>query len=105
MGILKNMFKNPPSPPIQCCEPATWLDASFAHCFSTLLIERRTEKHELVQIAAFPIIFVTDCLKNLKNFKYGILELVVLNHYEGMQLPITSLLYKSQQFLNHKQAA
>ena len=33
-------------------------------------------------------------LKNLKNFKCGILLLLILNKIEGMHLPITSLLYK-----------
>ena len=37
MGILKSVFKIPPSPPIQWCEPITYLDASFSHRFSTLL--------------------------------------------------------------------
>ena len=45
---------------MQCCEPITWLDASFAHCFSTLLRGGRGEKHKIVQIAVFPIIFFTD---------------------------------------------
>ena len=42
----------------------------------------------------FPKIFVTDCLKNLQNLKWGILELLILSQIEGMDLPITSLLYK-----------
>ena len=53
--------KNSPSPPIQFCKPITLLDASFAHCSSTLLRETRGKKHKIVQIAGFPIIFVTEC--------------------------------------------
>ena len=56
---------------------------------------RRGEKHTIVQTAAFPIIFVTDRLKNLQNFKCGILLLLILNQIEGMYLPITSRLYRS----------
>ena len=86
----------------ELCDFVTWLDTSFAHCSSTLLRGgggggggRRAEgeKH-IVQIAVFPIIFVTDCLKNLQNLKCGILELLTLSQIEGMDLPITSLLYK-----------
>ena len=36
------------------------LDASFAHCSSTLLRGEKGEKHKIVQIAVFLIIFVTD---------------------------------------------
>ena len=36
------------------------LDANFAHCSSTLLRGERGDKHKIVQIAVFPIIFVTD---------------------------------------------
>ena len=50
----------------------------------------RGEKHKIVQIAVFPIIFVTDCLKNLQNDKCGILQLFILNQVQGMCLPITS---------------
>ena len=60
MGILKSVFKvlplPPPLPLIQCCELITLLNASFAHCFSILLRERRGEKRQIVQIAVFPII-------------------------------------------------
>ena len=68
MGILKSLFKNTHSRPIQCCEPTTYFDASFAHCFSTLLRGGRKWKHENVQITAFPIIFVTGCLKKSEKF-------------------------------------
>ena len=68
---------------------------SFAHCSSTLLRGRRGERHKIVQIAVFPIISLTDCLKNLQNFKCGISLLLILNQIEGMYLPITPLLYKS----------
>ena len=74
-GNFKKCVENFPSPPIQCCEPITLLDASFAHYSSTLSRGGRGEKHKIVQIAVFPIIFVTDCLKNLQNFKCGILLL------------------------------
>ena len=80
---------------MQCCELITLLDESFAHCSSTLLRGGTGEKHKIVQIAVFPIIFVTDCLKNLQNFKSGILLLFILNQIEGIYLPITLLLYKS----------
>ena len=70
------------------------LDESFAHCSSILLRGERGDKHKIVQIAVFPIIFVTDCLKNLQNLKCDILELLILNQIEGMHLPIASILYK-----------
>ena len=38
--FLKVCLKFPP-PPIQYCERITWLDATFAHCVSTLLRARR----------------------------------------------------------------
>ena len=47
------------------------------------------EKHKIVQIAVFLIIFVTDCLKNLQNFQFGILQLLILNHIGGTHLPIS----------------
>ena len=94
MGVLKSVFKIPP-PSIQCCQPITLLIASFPHCSSTLLRGRSGGTHKVVQIAVFPIIFVTDCLKNLQNFNCGILLLLILNQIEGMYLPITPLLYKS----------
>ena len=80
---------------MQCCKLIIFLDASFARCSSTLLRWGRGEKHTIVQIAVFLIIFVTDCLKNLQNFKCGILLLLSLNQIEGMYLPITPLLYES----------
>ena len=40
------------------------------------------------------MIFVTDSLKNMQNLECGILELLILSQFEGMHLPITSLLYK-----------
>ena len=95
MRNLKSVFKNSPSPPIQCCEPIGLLDARFAHCCSTLVSRRRGEKNKVVQVAVFSITFVTDCLKNQQNFKCGILLLLILNQIEAMYLPITSLLYKS----------
>ena len=55
----------------------------------------RGENQKIVQIAAFPILFATDSLKKLQNFKCVILLLVALNHFKGIQLPIMSLLYKS----------
>ena len=79
----------------QFCEPITLLDASFAHCSSTLFRGGRGEKHKIVQTAVFPIIFVTDCLQNLLNLKCGILLLFILNQIQVMYLPITSPLYKS----------
>ena len=50
----------------------TLIDASFAHCSSTLLRGGREEKHKIDQIEVFPIIFVTDGLKSLQKFKCGI---------------------------------
>ena len=52
------------------------------------------EKHKIVQIAVFPIIFVTDYLKNVQNWKCSIIEMLIQSQIEGMHLPITSLLYK-----------
>ena len=51
------------------CEPITLLDASFAHCCSTLLRRGRVEKNKIVQIAVFLIIFVTVCLKYQQKFE------------------------------------
>ena len=73
----------------------SFLGASFAHCSSTLLGGGRGEKHKIIQMAVFPIIFVTDCLKNLQNFKCCYLLLLILSESKGMYLPITSLSYKS----------
>ena len=87
MQILKSAFKIPPSPLYN-------VDAGFAHCFSTLLEKGAGEKHQIVQIAVFPIIFVTDFLKTLQHLLCGILELLILCQIEGMHLPITSLLYQ-----------
>ena len=67
---------------------------------SILLRGGRGGKIKIVQITVFPIIFVTDCLKNLQSFKCGILQLLILNQIEDMHLPITSLLYKSYNFWN-----
>ena len=41
---------------MQCCEPITLLEASFAHCYSTLLRVGRREKHKIVQVGIFLII-------------------------------------------------
>ena len=73
-GNFKKCVWNFASPPIQCWEPialldasfvhwepTTLLDASFAHCSSTWLRRGRGEKHKIVQIAVYPILFVTDC--------------------------------------------
>ena len=84
MGILKSDFKNPLSPPRQCCKPINSFTQIFAHCFSTLLREGRGEKHEIVLIAIFSITFVTDWLKKSEKRKCSILQYVVLNHFEGM---------------------
>ena len=90
-----NCFKNFPSPPMQCCKPITWLKAGFTHSSSTFLRKGRGEKHTIVKIAVFPIIFSTDSLENLRNFRSGILQLLILNQIECMHLPITSVLYKN----------
>ena len=85
MGILKSVFKISPLPYIQCCKPITLFDPSFTLCSSTFLRGGRGEEHKIVRIAVFPIIFVTDRLKNLQNLKN-----LILNQNEGMHLPITS---------------
>ena len=90
MGILKSVFKISPLPHIQCCKPITLLDLSFNLCSSTFLRGGRGKEHKIVQIAIFPIIFVTDRLKNLQNVIGGILHLLILNQIEGMHLPIPS---------------
>ena len=61
-------FQKSLSPHKQCCEPITKLDARFAHCFSTLLRGGSGEKHEIIQIAVFSIIFVTGGLKKSEKF-------------------------------------
>ena len=79
MGILKSVFKIPPSPPIQCCELIILLNASFVHCSSTFLRRGRGEKHKIVQIAVFPIIFVIDHKrKNYNTFFKEISENKIL---------------------------
>ena len=90
MGILKSVFKISPLPYIQCCKPITLFDPSFTLCSSTFLRGGRGEEHKIVRIAVFPIIFVTDRLKNPQNVMCGILQLLILNQNEGMHLPITS---------------
>ena len=64
MGILEIVFKNSPSPPIQCCEPITQLDARFAHCFSTL---SRGEGGGNTKLSKFSHNFC-HCLKKSENF-------------------------------------
>ena len=51
------------------------------------------QKHKIVQIAVFPVIFVTDCLKNLQNFKRVILLFGILNQIAGMYLSIAPLFH------------
>ena len=87
MGILKSVFKIPTLP---IYKPIALLGTSFAQFSSTLLRGERRGKHKIVQIVVFPIIFVTDCLKNLQNFRCGILLLLILNQIEVIYLPITS---------------
>ena len=89
MRISKSAFKIPPYP--HCCEPITLLNATFTHCSSTLLRGVRGEKQKTVQKAVFPIIFVTNCLKNLQTLKCSILELLILCQIEGTDLPIKAL--------------
>ena len=65
--------------------------------FSLILnIVRRGKKGETENCpdTSFRIIFVTDFPKNLEKIKCDTFLLVVLNHFEGMQLSITSLWYK-----------
>ena len=100
MRILKSVLKNSRSLPIQWCEPLTKLKAGFAHSFSVMM--GRCRNTELLKIAVFLIIFVTDCLKISQKLKCNILHLVVWNDFEGMQLPITSLRYNSYQYLEPK---
>ena len=86
-GILKSVFKIP-----SLLYTMLRTNNIAWHKFWSLFlsIDKR-----IVQIAVFPIIFVSDFLKNLQNFKCGILLLFILNQIEGMYLPIMSLLYKS----------
>ena len=89
MRILKSEFEIAPLPYTMLrTDNIAW--ASFPHFYSTLLIGRTGEKHKKTVV---PIIFVTDCLKNLQNFKCGILQLLILNQVESMYLPIASPLY------------
>ena len=81
MRIQKSVFKNPLSPPIQCCEPIKQLDTSFAHCFSILLRGGRGQKYEIVQIAVFPIIFVTDCRLDFQNSIRATKHCCALKHF------------------------
>ena len=102
-GNFKKWVWNFVSPPIQCWEPialidtsfvhwepitlldpsfAQWqpitlLDARFAHCSSTWLRRGRGEKHKIVQIAVYPIIFVTDC---------SLCSLFITSLHAGLQL-------------------
>ena len=64
--------------------------------FSLNIVKRgKGSEKQIVRITVFPIIFATDCLKNLQSFKCDFLPVLILNQIEGMYLPITSLLFKS----------
>ena len=75
-------------------QTVTLIDASFVHCSSTLLRGGKGEKNKTVQTAVVRIVFVSDCLRNQKNLKCSILELIILSKIEGMHLPIKSPSYK-----------
>ena len=49
----------------------TLLAASFTHCSSTLQRGGMREKHKIVQIVVFPIIFDTDCSPILDVYLQG----------------------------------
>ena len=93
MGTLKSVFKIP-TLSVYNVANITLLDGSFGHCSSILLRGGWGEKHKIVQIAVFPITFVTDFLKNLQDLKCSILELLFYNQIERMHLRIASFLYK-----------
>ena len=63
MGILKKYLKTSPLPPIQCCEPITYL-TQFLLIVSQHCWWGGGETKKNVQMAVCPLIFVTDCLKN-----------------------------------------
>ena len=73
--------------------------------FLNIVKRGKRRETENCPIAVFPILFVSDCLKNLENLECGILELLILSQFEGMYLPITSLLYKPRKILEAKQAS
>ena len=51
----------------------------FCSLLLNIVKRGRGEKHKIVQIEVFPIIFATDCLKHLQNFKCGISLFLFLN--------------------------
>ena len=61
MGILKIASKNPLSPPYTMLPTHNITWRKFCSLFLNIVKGGRGEKQNIVQIAAFPIIFVGDC--------------------------------------------
>ena len=69
------------------------------YSFSLNIVESGSgEKQNIVQIAIYPIIFVSDCLKNCQKLKVWYFIIGFLNHFPAMRLPITSQRYQSDRF-------
>ena len=90
---FKNCVQKSPLSPYSMLRTQNIAWHKFCLLFLTLL--RGGKRRKVFQIAVFPIKFATDCLKKSEKLKCSILQLVVLNCFEGMKLPITSLWYKS----------
>ena len=63
------MCLNSSSPTLQCYIPITDNRAcrNFGSLFVNTVKRKKGLKKEIVPIAVFPMIFITDCLKNWKN--------------------------------------
>ena len=94
---------------MQCCEHITQLDANFARCFSTLLREGRGQKHEIAQIAVFPVIFVADCRSIVVYFilfkvlYFRSLILIFLIYFTKSGLNVSSICFRYHENLTSKQ--
>ena len=75
--------------------PAANFIDTFCSLFLNIVNRGKWVETQIAQIALFPITFATDCLKKCERFKCSILLLLILNRFEGKQLPITLLWYKS----------
>ena len=77
----------------------------FCSLFFKIIRRRKGLETQNCPSSSFSHNFCHWLSKHIKKLKSTILQLVVLNHVESMQLPITSLWYKSEQFLEPKEAA
>ena len=98
---FKRCVENSASPPIQCCEPMTQLDATFAHCYSTLLRLGRVWKHKIVQTAVMAIIFVTDCLKKCEKLSLVFYSYSFCIKLKACNYPLRHIVAMVSHYLNN----